>query len=301
MTARSVNMAAPFRWLMKAVDVGRKQPRALFGGFALLMLVGMVPSVLQGLAQVMFPTSPALLMTVYGAVIGLSLVLLPPLSGAAFRLLHHCETGQPAQASDIFEGYRDRGLALRMILTALLLILAYLAVFALLFTVVPGKEFFAELFLRAAATPPGGQPDMTGMPPLPPSFLLWMLLAAALLVVLGNAYMLAFAQAALAGHGPVASVGSGLAGTLRNLLPLVGLFLAACIVGFVLILIFAILVAMVAGLLAMISPALAMVLLVPVYLVLMLVIYVVMFGFYYHAWIDIFGEPVAAPADALEA
>ena len=36
---------------------------------------------------------------------------------------------------------------------------------------------------------------------------------------------------------------------------------------------------------------------VPLYLVLMLGLYVVMYGFYYHAWRDIFGVP-AAVADA---
>jgi hypothetical protein len=294
-------MAAPFRWLMKALDAGRRQPRALFGGFALLLAVGMIPSVLQMAAQALFPDSPGALMVAYGLVIGLSLVLMPPLTGAAFRLLHDCETGRPAAATDIFNGYRDRGFAARMVLTSLLVMLSYVAVFLLLFTVVPGKEFFAELFMRAASTPPGGQPDMAGMPPLPPSFLLWLLAAAALLVVLGNAYMLAFAQAAMAGHGPLAAVGSGLAGTLRNLLPLVGFFLAAMVVGFVLLLMLALVLGVVAGLLGMLSPVLALVVVLPVYLGLMLVMYVVMFGFYYHGWREIFGEPAAAPADALEA
>lgn len=301
MTARSVSMAAPFRWLMKALDAGRRQPRALFGGFALLLAVGMVPTVLQLVAQALFPSSPGLLMVVYGAVIGLSLVLMPPLSGAAFRLLHDCETGRPAAATDIFNGYRDRAFAVRMVLTAMLLLLAYLAVFALLFTVVPGKEFFTELFARAAATPPGGQPDMTGMPPLPPSFLLWLLAASAFLVVLGNAYMLAFAHAAMAGHGALGAVGGGLAATLRNLLPLVGFFLVAMVVGFVLVMIFAVVVGLVVTVLSLVSPVLAMVVIAPLYLALMLVAYVVMFGFYYHGWREIFGEPAEAPLDALEA
>lgn len=300
MTARSVSMAAPFRWLMKALDAGRRQPRALFGGFALLLAVGMVPSVLQLAAQALLPASPGLLMVIYGAVIGLSLVLMPPLSGAAFRLLHDCEAGRPAAATDIFNGYRDRAFAVRMVLTSLLMLLAYLVVILLLFTVVPGKEFFSELFVRAAATPPGGQPDMTGMPPLPPSFLLWLLAASALAVVLGNAYMLAFAQAAMAGQGPLGAVGSGVAGTLRNLLPLVGFFIVAMVVGFVLVLIFAVLVGLVAALLGVVSPVLAMAVIAPIYLAVMLVMYVVMFGFFYHAWRDIFGEP-AVPADALEA
>lgn len=300
MTARSVSMAAPFRWLMRALDAGRRQPRALFGGFALLLAVGMVPTLVQMLVQALFPESTGLLVLVYGLVLGLSLVLLPPLSGAAFRLLHDCETGQPAQASDVFNGYRDRAFAARMILTSLLMMAIYVAALALLFTVVPGKEFFAELFIRAAATPPGGQPDMAGMPPLPPGFLLWLLAAAGLLVVLGNAYMLAFAHAALGGHGPVGAVGDGFLATLRNLLPLAGVALVVSVVGFVVLIIVGIVLGLVSVVLGMLSPVLAMMVVVPVYLLLMLAIYVVMFGFYYHGWREIFGEPAARPADALE-
>ena len=296
MTARSVNMAAPFRWLMKAFDVGRRQPKALFGGFALLLAVGLIPSVVQYVAQSLAPGAMGL---VYGLVIGLSLVLVPPLSGAAFRLMHDCETGAPVAATDLFNGYRDRDFAVRTILTSLLFMLAYLAALALLLTVMPGKEFFAELLVRVAAATPGADPDLANMPPLPPSFLLWLLAAAALAVVLGNAYMLAFAQAALGGHGPVAAVGSGLAATLRNLLPLVGFFLVASVVGFFALLLVALVLGVVGGVLGLVSPLLAILLVIPVYLGLVLVLYVVMFGFYYHGWREIFGEPAAAPADTL--
>jgi hypothetical protein len=298
MTARSVSMASPFHWLAKAVDVGRKQPRALFGGFALLIAVGMIPSVVQGLAQALMPGATGL---VYGLVIGLSLVLVPPLTGAAFRLLHDCEAGRPAMATDLFNGYRDRAFAVRMILTSVLLMLGYLAVLTLLFTVVPGKEFFAELFARFLAAPPGGEPDLANLPSLPPGFLVWLLAASALMVVLGNAYMLAFAQAALAGQAPVAAVVGGLAATLRNLLPLVGFFLVASIAGFFALLLVGLVFGVLAGVLAMLSPLLATLLVLPLYLLLALAIYVVMFGFYYHAWREIFGGQASLPSDALEA
>ena len=111
--------------------------------------------------------------------------------------------------------------------------------------------------------------------------------------------MLAYAQAALGGHGPVAAVGSGLAATLRNLLPLVGFFLVASVVGFFALLLVALVLGVVGGVLGLVSPLLAILLVIPVYLGLVLVLYVVMFGFYYHGWREIFGEPAAAPADTL--
>lgn len=301
MTSRTVSMGAPFRWLMKAVDVGRRNPRALFGGFALLLVVGLIPSVVQMVAQSLLAESPQLVLAVYLVVILASLVIMPPLTGSAFRLLHACETGQPAAATDIFDGYRDGGFALRMILTALLVTLAYLVLFGLLYVVMPGKEFMIELFSRSMATPPGGQPDMSGMPPFPPSFLLWMLGAFAVMLVLTHAYLLAFGQAALAGQGPVDSVLAGFKATLRNVLPFLGFTLVAMVVGFVLVLILAIVVGLFAAVLMAVSPVLAGVVLLPVYLGLMLVMYVVMFGFYYHGWREIFDEPTVEPADAFAA
>lgn len=301
MTARTVSMGAPFGWLMKALDVGRKQPKALFGGFGLLLLVAAVPSVLQLGTQTLFPTATTALMVVYGLSLLLSLLLMPPLSGSAFRLLHACESGQPAAASDIFAGIRTPGFALRMILTMLLVVAGYLLVFGLLFALLPGKDFFIELFTRAIATPPGGQPDMTGMPDFPPSFLLWFLGAMAAVLVLSNAYMLAFARAALNERGPVPACVDGVLGTLKNLLPFTLIALAAVVVGFVAVLIVSVLLVLVVGLLAAMSPALAIAVAVPIYFGLMLVMYVIAFGYYYHAWRDIYGEPVVAPEDALVA
>lgn len=301
MTARTVSMGAPFRWLMKAVDVGRRNPGALFGGFAIVLLVGLVPSLLQYGLQLALADSPQLMMALYLLVLLASIVLMPPLTGGALRLLHACESGQPASATDVLSGYGDRAFAVRMILTALLLMLVYVVMFGLLFAVMPGKEFMVELVSRSMATPPGGQPDLTGMPDLPPAFLLWMLGAGAVVLVLSHAYLLACSHAALGGHGALESVVQGFKGTLRNLLPLLGFTLAMCVVGFVAILLLAVVIAMLAGLLMLVSPVLAGVVLLPVYLGLMLVLYVVMFGFYYHGWREIFGEPAADPMDAIAA
>lgn len=301
MTARTVSMGAPFRWLMKAVDVGRRNPRALFGGFALLMLVGLVPSAIQFGLQMLLADSPQLMMAIYLLVLLASVVLMPPLTGGALRLLHACETGQPASATDVFAGYGDRAFAVRMILTALLLILVYVVVFGLLFAVMPGKEFMVELFARSLATPPGGQPDMTNMPAFPPSFLLWMLGASAVLMVLTHAYLLAFTHAALGGHGAPGAVAQGFMATFKNLLPFIGFSLVVMVVGFVAMLVLALVVGLLAGVLMLASPVLAGMVLLPIYLGLMLVMYVVMFGFYYHGWREIFGEPAADPMDAIAA
>ncbi|PZO08024.1 MAG: hypothetical protein DCF27_09680 [Lysobacteraceae bacterium] len=298
-------MGAPFRWLMKAVDVGRRNPRALFGGFALLLAVGLVPSVVQLVSQFALADSPALMWSVYGLSMLASLVLLPPVMGAAIRLLHRCETGQPAAAFDLFDGYRDTAFALRMVLTVLLLMAIYLAVFVVLYLLLPGKEFFVEAMVRSMAAPPGGQPDMTGMPELDPSvlptMLLWVLGMVVAVFALTHAYMLALTHAALGGHGPLAAVSAGFKAMVKNVFPLLGFTLAMMVVGFVLTLILVLVVALLATVLALVHPILAGVVILPIYLLAALAMYVVIFGFYYHGWREIFGEMAADPMDAISA
>lgn len=301
MTARSVSMGAPFGWLMKSLDVGRKNPKALFLGFFLMLLVGLVPTALQMAGQAVFLASPGAMMAVYGLSFVLSMVLLPPLVGAAFLLMHACERGQPAIATDIFHGYRDLSFAVRMWLTMLLVLLMYVLAIGLLFVLLPGKEFFMEFMTRAAAAPPGGQPDMAGLPAFPPSFLLWLLGAMFVVLVLANVYMLAYARAALNQSGPLQALLEGFMGTLRNLLPFILIALVVTIVGFVLILILVLVAGLAIGLLVALSPVLAVVVGLPIYVGLLLMLYVVAFGFYYHAWQDIYGEPAVAPEDSIAA
>lgn len=305
MTARNVSMGAPFRWLTKAVDVGRRNPRALFGGFAILAVVGLVPTVVQMVLQAVLVEQPVLMWSIYALVMVAALVAMPPLTGAAIRMMHACETGQPASAMDVFSGYRDSAFAVRMVLTALLLMAMYLLIVGVLLALMPGKELMIEVFSRSMATPPGGQPDMSGLPEFDPADLPWMLMwflgAGLAMIATMHVQMLAYCHAALGGHGPVASVAGGLAGSLRNVLPLFVFVLAMLAVGFVVALVLGVVVGLLAAVLIMVSPVLAGVVMVPVYLGLMLVAYVLIFGFYYHAWRDIFGEPAADPMDAIAA
>jgi hypothetical protein len=295
-TARNVTMGAPFGWLMRALDVGRRNPGALFGGFLLVLVVGLVPSAIQLAGDAVAEPFSAGWTAAYAVSVLVSLLLMPPLVGAAFRLLHACESGAPARATDIFAAYRDRGFALRTVLLALAFMAVYLVALGALYVVLPGKETLVELFQRVAATPPGGQPDLSGLPAPPGGLLLWLLGTIGLLLLLGNAYMLAFAQVALGGRGIADALRDGFAGAFRNLLPFIGFALAAFFVGMVVLLIAAVVIGVVIALLAAVSPTLAVVVAIPLYLALMLGLYVVAFGFYYHAWREIFSAP-GVPAD----
>lgn len=301
MTVKSVNMGAPFRWLMKSLDIGRRQPGALFGGFALLLVVGLIPSAIQIGVQLGLNPSPQVMLVVYGVVMLLGLLLMPPLLAGALRLIHACETGQPARAFDVFAVFGDRPAAVRMILTAVLLMAIYVSVFVGLI-LIPGGTYFGELMQIAMTTPPGQQPDPGALPPPPPGLLLWMLGALFAAVVVGNGYMLAMTRAALSGRGPVGATGDGFLATFKNLLPLLGFVIVASIVGFVVLLIVMVVLVLVVGLLAALSPVLGMAVAIPIYLAVVLAIYVVSFAFYYHAWREIFEAPTApAAADAIVA
>lgn len=305
MTARNVSIGAPFRWLTKAVDVGRRNPRALFGGFAILTVVGMVPTVVQMVLQTLLPEQMVLMWSLYALVMVAALVAMPPLTGAAIRMMHACETGQPASAMDVFNGYRDSAFAVRMVLTTLLLTAMYLLIVGVLLALMPGKELMIEVFSRSMATPPGGQPDMSDLPDFDPADLPWMLLwflgAGLVMIATMHVQMLAYCHAALGGHGPVASVAAGLAGSLKNVLPLFVFMLAMLAIGFVAALVLGVVVGLLAAVLIMVSPVLAGVVMVPIYLGVLLLVYVMVFGFYYHAWREIFGEPAADPMDAIAA
>ncbi|HEX5757240.1 MAG TPA: hypothetical protein VFY12_12940 [Arenimonas sp.] len=299
MKIAQVGMASPFRWLQRALDVGRRHPQALFGGFAIFLVIALLPTLLQLGLQLGLGLGPEALLAVNGLTLLLSVFLLPPLFGGAFRLLHACESGQAPSALDVLAPYREPQTALRLVLTALLIVLLYALAFGLLM-LLPGGGFFADVMRIAATTPPGAQPDVSGLV-APPSLLLWLLAAVFIAIVLGNAYMLAFAQAALGGRGPLLAVSEGLWASLKNLLPFIAVFIAVVLGGFVLALLLVLVAAAVLGVLGMISPVLAALVGVPLYFGLLLLIYVVMFGYYYHAWREIFGAVPPPLDDAIAA
>lgn len=299
MSTRPVSMSAPFSWVMKALDVGRRNPAALFGGFLLMLLVLLVPTAAQLLADTMLAKGTTTWGVVYALSVLASLALTPPLFGAAFRLLDACERGVPVRATAIFDGYRLPGFWLRMVLLMLAFVAVYLVAIGLLVVLLPGKEVLLQYFTRALAAGPGGTPDFAGLAPPPGGLLLWLLGAMFLLLVLGNAYMLAFAQASLTGSGVIDSTIAGFAGSFRNLLPFLGIAIAMFFIGLVLMLVLGLVVVMVVAVLSMVSQALAIAVLAPLYVLMMLGLYVIMFAYYYHAWRDILAAP-GAPAGAAD-
>jgi MFS family permease len=290
-----VTMSSPFAWLVEGFATLRRAPRVAFGGFAWIALVALVPSFVQALVNLFVPgnlgATVALIAlgTLYGTLVT------PPVFAAGFRLMHRLHTGAPAQAGDVLAVWSDRDYVRRIIQLSVLLMLVYLLLAVLFWLALPGKEFWTELFRRTLDVPPGGQPDLHGMPPFPPSTFLWVLALGFTLFVLSNAWFLATVRAALDRRGPVEAAVEGFLATLRNFLPLFGFALVAmvgfCVLGMVIGMLFAF-----AGVIAgLISPRLVELTVLPINFVIALGMYAVLFGFYYHAWRQLFADG-SAPA-----
>lgn len=300
MTPNAVDLAAPFRWLARAFDVGRRNPKALFGAIALVMAVVFAISVLQMMLQAGAQASTTGVAVVMALSTVISWVVMPPLFGGVFRVLDAAERGRPVVSTDVFNAFSQGQGGKRLVLTSLVYSLAYLAMLALLL-LTPLGQFFREYFAIALATPVGGEPDQAAilalMQKTPPTAILWLPLAALGIGAWLHASMLALATAALREASVAECVVAGLLAMGRNFLPLLGFSLALMLGGTLVFFLLALVGGLVVGLLSLISPVLGLVVLLPLMGLLMLATYALLFGFYYHAWRGIFGdEPEAPPA-----
>ena len=307
MSIRTVGMVAPFRWLMKALDVGGRNPRAVFGAIALMLAVVIAMSLGQMAMQAAAHASTNALIAVYVVVSLISWVLMPPLFGGVFRVLDAADRGAPTRAAEVFDTFSRGNGARRMILTAMSYSLFYVGFLALV-AMTPVGQFYREYFAIAMSMPPGGEPDTAAILALfgraPAGLLLWSLLIALALTVWTHAYMFGIAHAALRDEGVAGSVTAGAMAALRNFLPLLGFVLALAIGGFVVVLLLGVVLGLLIGGLSLISPVLGILVMLPVLVLLMLGIYALLFGFYYHGWREVFGagSPPAptAPQDVVE-
>ena len=294
MSPNAVAMAAPFRWLAKAFDVGRRNPKALFGAIALALAVVFAISVLQMILQAAAQgagagTGVAVVMAVTTVI---SWLVMPPLFGGLFRVLDATDRGRPVVATDVFNAFARGQGGKRLVLTNLVYSLAYLAFLALMLATSLG-QFLREYFAIALAVPPGGQPDQAALLALiqstSPTAFLWLPVAVLVIGAWMHASMLALATAALREASVAECVVAGLLAVARNVLPLLGISLAVLAGGFVLGLLLVLVLALLVGLLSLLSPVLGVVVMLPLMAALMLAMYALMFGFYYHGWREIFG------------
>lgn len=304
MTTRAVSPGKGWNWLVRAVNLGSHKAGAIFGGAALMLLVSLALGF--GLALVMGGVQMALKPGAAGGMLISFLIMLPLMAIiCAFmvgymRLLDAVEGGRPASATDVFAGFRDRGASGRVLgFVVVLAIVQYAVMGALIALLAPefGKWYLEAMQASAAG---GTPPDPSSMP----SGFGAMFVSIMLVTLFFYAVQaIGVGQIALRGRGIGGALGDGVAGTAKNLLPLLVLLLVGIGVG-ILATLAVFLVAMVIGLIGKaVGMWLAMLLAIPLYLAALLVVYVVMFGIMYFMWRDVCGDGAdAAPVrnDQLE-
>lgn len=300
MTTRSKGPAAGFGWLTRGFSVGFRHPKPLLGGAAVLLIAVLLPTLVTlplriHAMQSGTPPNPitSIGWLVFSMLIGLLLI---PLYGGFLQLMDAAEGGRAARVLDIFRPYRD-GSALRLIGFGLLMFLLYVVVIGTLMLTLGGGllHWYVQML--------GTQPQQPPMPPsLPHGFGVFLALSMVFALFMTGFYAIALGQVVLSRRGVFASVGDGIVGAAKNVLPLLTLalggLLAAIAVGIAVI--FVVMVVVLLG--KLVGQWLVLVIAIPLYIALMMTVFVGMFGVSYHLWRDVCGtddatampEPVTA-------
>lgn len=297
MTTRTTGLASGWRWLWNAVNLGGSNPRAIFGGAALFAVVVIVLAFVMSLAVGMAIAAGGV-----GQVAGSTLISVPlmvvigGLMVGYLRVIHAVETGRPTAATAVFAGFGDGAAWLRAVAVLLVLaLLQYAIIGGLVALVAPeaGRWYLDNL---AAATPATAE-QMA----LPPGFGRALAVVMVVLVLLYAAQGIALGQVALRGRGVGRALADGLAGALRNALPL-ALLLLVSMGAMVIISTVLVVVAMVGGALAGnagtgVLVALGVLVGIPLYLLFVVAMMVVSCGAMYFIWRDVSDDAGDAGGD----
>lgn len=301
MTTRAVGPGRGWSWLKQAINLGRNNPRAVFGATALMAVIALIPSVLQMLLQLVFKESPTTIMVVVAIMTLVSMVVTSLLIGGVLRVIHAAENGLPTHATAVFDTFRAGQMRSRLIGFGILMMAIYLGVFLLVVSLV-GQDFmrwYWELITSAQAM------QASGAAAAPPNFAempdgLGRIMAIGSLfgLFMGGTYAIGFGQVAVGGRRISEALMDGLQGTIKNVLPI----LVLAVLSIVAMVVLTIGVVLVAGIITLVAGAiskiLATALLLPIYFGMILLIYVVMLGAMYFLWRDIcLDVQPAAPQD----
>jgi hypothetical protein len=298
MTTRAVGAMAGIDWLRQAVNLGRQNPKAIFGG-ALLLLVAIIALVivmalLVGGLGLLLPEGGAVAGGLSVLVAGGEMALMAILIAGYLRLLDAVENGRPASAVDVFSALGQGAMAVRAILFMLVLMLAQnVLIVGLIGLLAPD---FGSWYLQNL------QASMAGAPApatLPGGFGIVMVLMWVIGMFAYGVQSIGFGQIALRGQGVGSALSAGATGTAKNLLPLLVLFLAMVLAAIALAIAMGLLLVLVGLLGKLVGNWLLVLVGVPLYIVFVVGLMVVMFGVMYFMWRDICGggAPVAAPSD----
>ena len=128
MTTRTVGAGHGWKWIVQGVNVGRSNPRAVYGATAIVALLALIPNVLQAIAQVAFGLDASTQIMVMGVTSLVSIAVYPLLIGGVLRVIDAAEHGRPARPSDVFSTFTG-GNAGRLVGFGVLMGALYIATF----------------------------------------------------------------------------------------------------------------------------------------------------------------------------
>jgi len=290
MSTRAMGPMAGFRWLMDAINLGRNNPKAVFGAAALSLLIMLLPSVLT--VPLQMGATPGGGRFFAGLAVSLVLGLLViPLYGGMLSIIDAAERGLPTKATDVFAPYRHGGGAFRIIGFAICMLLVAVAGFAIIVGIA-GMDIVHWYMQVLAAQGSKAAPEVVRQ--LPAGFGTAMALLALFWLLVIGVHAVGYGQVALGGRSPLVALKDGFVGSAKNLLPVLAL-VVGMIAAWIAIALVLLLVAGLATLLAKLVGMWVLVLVaVPVYVALILALYIVMFGVMYFMWRDICGGDTRA-------
>ncbi|KGQ20296.1 hypothetical protein LF41_832 [Lysobacter dokdonensis DS-58] len=281
MATRTTSPLAGIRWLRDAINLGGRSPGTLVLAAAMVLLIGLVPSLVTFALQYFFRNSTVATGIAFGVSLLVGLALSPVFAGF-LQVIHAIETGRGAKAREIFAPYRN-GAWKPVIGFALMMWLVYIVGIALV--VLAAGDEMRTVYIESLSQ---GQPMR--METTPPGFWRAFGVASVIGVVVASVWAIGYGQVANGRRPVLGAFVDAFTGMVKNLPAILVFVIGAALLTVVLVIVF-LLLAMVLGLVAKFVGAwLAGVLLVPLYIFFALGAYIWMFGVAYAMWRDICAE-----------
>lgn len=302
MTTRAMGPGAGLGWITRAANLGGRNPKAVFGGAALLLAAIFVVAIVLGVtmatvASNVVPGSTAAYVSSLLFSVPILLVMSCLMVGY-LRLIHAVENGQPATPIDILQGFRDLNTSLRTFgFMLLLMVVQNLFLFGVLKLVSPDT---LTLYMQGVQMPAPGATQK--VPEIPQGFGSALALVWLTALVIYAVQAIGIGQIALRGRSFGTALGDGAAGAIKNLPALLVLLVVMVVAVIAAVVVGALMVLLLGVLAKLLGAWIAVVLGVPLYLVLLVGLIVVAFGVMYFLWRDVCGDdlPAAATGDSVE-
>ena len=294
MEIRNVPASRGLDWFKQAINLGTRNPRAVFGASLLLIVVLYVVALLAllpAMAIARQDSTPELgsLMTAIAPVFLVVVFLVPILLGGLMHVIREAEAGRPVRALDLFAPFRQRKAGPLAMLGVIQIVLGVIG--GVIMVTLAGADYWKDYMAALSGAmsgrvPVAPEPDNPGL----------LLLANLVFNYFSYAIMLLSVPLILfAGQSLADAVKHSLRASVRNVganLLAAVLFVLALIVATLLLMLVIMLVTMVAGL---IHKVLATVLAAVVFLLFAATVLVVLVGGAYVAWRDTFGDDAQLP------